>query len=197
MIEFFKGKVTPRDWVFVGIVVGVIVLLVAAFVFFVYSREQESLTALRADIAKQSKELEEAEHNARNIEALRALEKYTTALSEQLRQRLPDEREFLSFLQTLERISATHELAVKFDPGRVKKDPYKETSPYTVTARGEFHKIVRFVNDLERYERYLRVDDLDIKYGEAGMTEAKFVVSTFRFIEPEPEATKTSERAKP
>lgn len=197
MIEFFRGKVTPRDWAFVGAVVAIIVLLVAAFVFFVHKSEQAKLAVLQAEIDKQSKELQEAEFNARNIDELRALEKYTNALSDQLRQRLPDELEFIGFFQTLERIIAKHELTIKFVPGKVKKDPYKETAPYSVTARGDFHKIVRFINDLECYERYVRVDDLDIKYVEAGVTEAKFVVSTFRYVEPEPEATQASERAKP
>lgn len=196
MIEFFRGKVTPRDWAFVGAVAGVIVLLAAAFVFFVYNSEQEKLALLRSEIDKQSKELTEAEFNAKNIDELRALEKYTNALSEQLKLRLPDELEFLGFFQTLESIIAKHELTITFVPGKVKKDPYKETAPYTVTAKGDFHKIVRFINDLECYERYVRVDDLDIKYVEAGVTEAKFVVSTFRFIEPEPEATQASERPK-
>lgn len=197
MIEFFRGKVTPRDWAFVGAIVAVIVLLVAAFVFFVHKNEQAQLAVLQSEIDKQSKELQEAEFNAKNIDELRALEKYTSALSEQLRQRLPDELEFPVFFQTLEGIIAKHELAIKFVPGKVKKDPYKETAPYSMTARGDFHKIVRFINDLECYERYVRVDDLDIKYVEAGVTEAKFVVSTFRYVEPEPEATQASERAKP
>lgn len=197
MLDFFRGTVTRRDWAFVLGMLAVIALVIALFVFFVYKKQQEQMDVLQGEIQKKSAELAEAQRNAANIEELRALERYTEALSEQLRQRLPDEREFLSFLQTLESISADHDLAISFKPGNPKKDPFKETSPYTVTARGEFHKILRFINDLECYERYVRVDDIDIKYVEAGVSEAKFVVSTFRFIEPESETAAQSERAKP
>ncbi|MBP8129625.1 MAG: type 4a pilus biogenesis protein PilO [Candidatus Hydrogenedentes bacterium] len=197
MLDFFKGTVTRRDWFFVAGVFAVIIVLALLFVFFVYQKQQQQLESLQTDIKTKSAELAEAQRNAANIDELRALERYTGALSEQLRLRLPDEREFLSFLQTLESISEAHDLAISFKPGNPKKDAFKETSPYTVTARGEFHKILRFINDLECYERYVRVDDIDIKYVEAGVSEAKFVVSTFRFIEPESETAATSERAKP
>ncbi|HNR29489.1 MAG TPA: type 4a pilus biogenesis protein PilO [Candidatus Hydrogenedentes bacterium] len=184
MLDFFKGTVTRRDWAFVAAVFVIIVVLAVLFVFLVYNRQQEELARIGGEIGRKSSELAEARRNAENIEALRALERYTDALSEQLRLRLPDEREFLSFLQTLESISADHDLTISFKPGNPKKDAFKETSPYTVTARGAFHKILRFVNDLECYDRYVRVDDIDIKYVAAGVSEAKFVVSTFRFLEP-------------
>lgn len=197
MLEFFRGKVTPKDWAFVLVIVAVCALLVGLFVLVVQKKQQEKIGAVEVQVTQKAGELAEAKHNAANIDALRALEKYTARLSEQLRLRLPDEQEFADFLQTLENIGDHHELNLSFKSGKTRREQFKETQPYTVTATGDFHRIMRFVNDLECYERYVRVDDIDIKYIEAGASEAKFVVSTFRFLEPEPETAPSSERAKP
>jgi Tfp pilus assembly protein PilO len=64
----------------------------------------------------------------------------------------------------------------------VTTDSSKETIPYKVTARGTFHQIVSFINRLERDDRYLAISDLDIKEEQAGVSEATFTLSTFRFL---------------
>jgi len=62
-------------------------------------------------------------------------------------------------------------------------DANKETIPYEIIARGDFHEIVQFINLLERDQRYLKVSNLDIGEEIAGISEATFQLSTFRFIQ--------------
>lgn len=183
MLAFFRGAVTPKDWLFVAVIVAIIAVLGVAFYMLVYRAQEETMAELDNRLAAEERRLQTARHNAANIDQLRELSDYADQLSQQLEERLPDEQEFLTFLTTLEEIGNNHDLALKFDPGDPERDVDKITSPYTVTARGQFHMILRFINDLERYERYVRVDDIDIEYEEAGISRAEFVVNTFRFLE--------------
>lgn len=187
MIDFFRGTVTPKDWMFVAAVVALAAVLGVLYYLMVYNPQMETLAALQAELRGQEAQLATAEHNAANIAQLQELSRYADELSMQLENRLPNRREFETFLTTLEQTGNRHGLSMKFDPGARRRDQQKETWPYRVTATGEFHKILRLINDLERYERYVRVDDIDIEYREAGVTEAKFVVSTFRFLEEAPQ----------
>ena len=192
MIDFFKGTVTAKDWMFVAAVAGLAAVLGVLFYLFVHGPQQEAMVAMRADLQAREAELVTAEHNAANLAQLQELSRYADELSAQLEERLPNRREFETFLTTLEQTGNRHGLAMKFDPGARRRDQQKETWPYRVTVTGEFHKILRLINDLERYERYVRVDDIDMEYREAGVTEAKFLVSTFRFLEEAPQTAGVS-----
>jgi Tfp pilus assembly protein PilO len=64
-------------------------------------------------------------------------------------------------------------------------DERKETIPYSVTARGNFHQIIQFINRLERFQRYLKVSDLNIGKEDEGVAQASFTLSTYRFIQSE------------
>ena len=191
MIEFFRGTVTIKDWIFVAAVLAIAAVLGVLFYFLLLTPQQERLAERQQVLQTKLQQLHTAEVNKQNIEGLRELARYADKLSAQLRHRLPDEQEFVGFMTKLEEISARHDLNLTFDPGNPRLDRAKglETWPYKVEASGDTHKILRFINDLEIYDRYVRVDDLDIEYQEAGVTEATFVVSTFRYIETEPDLT--------
>ena len=74
----------------------------------------------------------------------------------------------------------------------------RETIPYFVTAKGNFHQIVSFINKLERFQRYLKISDLKIGKEEDGVADATFTLSTFRFIQPtEPETAKAASGTAP
>jgi len=74
-------------------------------------------------------------------------------------------------------------------------DSSKEVIPYQVVAKGSFHQIVAFINLLEKDQRYLKISDLDIGPEKAGICEAKFVLSTFRFVEQEDTGTQQQKKS--
>ena len=57
-----------------------------------------------------------------------------------------------------------------------------ETYTFKITADGPFHKILSFINGLERERRYLKVTELDIGEEVDGESKASFKLSTFRFL---------------
>lgn len=192
MLDFFKGTVTPRDWLFVGVMVGIAVLLFSGFYFVFYAKQNEKLAGLQAELVTKRSERKVALETKRNIDALRQESEKMERLVELFEERLPEEREIPNLLQKFERRGDDLGLRVGLVALPTTSDARKETIPYEVTALGTFHQIVSFINMLERDERYLKVSDLDIQEEEAGVSEATFILSTFRFIQP---ATEQKEQA--
>jgi type IV pilus assembly protein PilO len=197
MMELFKGSITPRDWAATGGLVGFTVLLCAAFIFVLYNPLQARLAATAAMDAQIQADLRVANRAEANIEALRAEAAKMQELVTQFQERLPESREIPTLLKQFEGFAGEIGLRVELSQMLRLTDARKETIPYSVVARGNFHQIVGFINRLERFQRYLKVSDLNIGKEEDGVAEATFTLSTYRFIEPsETASTQPASEAK-
>ena len=197
MMELFKGSITPRDWAATGGLVGFTVLLYAAFIFVLYNPLQARLAATAAMDAQIQADLRVANRAEVNIEALRAEAAKMQELVTQFQERLPESREIPTLLKQFEGFAGEIGLRVELSQMLRLTDARKETIPYSVVARGNFHQIVGFVNRLERFQRYLKVSDLNIGKEEDGVAQATFTLSTYRFIEPsEAASTQAASEAK-
>jgi Tfp pilus assembly protein PilO len=192
MLDFFKGRVTPRDLLYCGVIIALAVVLVSAYYFLLYMPDQEEIAAMQAERADLQRELVQAREIEANIEALRQEAEKWTRLVDLFEQRLPTKREIPGLIRKFEGISDDIGLRVELSTLPTTRDAKKETIPYQVVCRGSFHQIVTFINELERDERYLKVSDLDIEEEEAGVSEASFTLSTFRFIETSTPTTETA-----
>lgn len=185
MLDILTGKVTPRDWMFVGGVLALTAALAVGFYVVVIGHQKQRVEDRRQELAGVKKELGEAKRIEENIDGLRKDSEDMERLVDIFQKRLPSEREIPNLLRRFEKLGAELGLRVQLASLPSRKESRTETIPYKVTATGEFHQIVGFINLLERDERYLKVSDLDIGEQEAGVSEATFVLSTFRFIEQE------------
>jgi len=189
MLEFFKGTVTPKDWAFVGVVLGATGLICAAFYFAVYKGQQERLIAVVAELEDTTAELKAARETQTKFDEFKKEAEKAEKLVQLFEQRLPEEREIPRLLQQFEGKAKELGLSVELTQLPTKTDLNKETIPYEVVARGDFHEIVQFINLMERDQRYLKVSNLDIGEEIAGISEASFHLSTFRFIQRAEDAT--------
>lgn len=185
MIDMLKGKVTRQDWLFVGVVLTITVVLFVAFYFAVYVRQQDTIQAQQEHLQAVNQELEKAREINRGIEALRTEAAEMSYLIEVFEKRLPDEREIPALLSRFERLGNEIGLRVQLVSLPTRITPRMEVIPYRVTARGQFHQIATFINMLERDERYIKISDIDIGEEQAGVSQAVFILSTFRFIQPD------------
>ena len=188
MMDMFKGKVTMQDWLFVAAVAVVTVMLFVIFYFAVYTRQQGAIEARREQLSAVTKELDKAREISAEIDALREEAAEMNYLVEIFEKRLPDEREIPALLSRFERLGGEIGLRVQLVSLPSSIRPRMEIIPYRITATGQFHQIVTFINMFERDERYLKVSDIDIGEERAGVSEATFVLSTFRFIQRESDA---------
>ncbi len=185
MLDYLKGTVTVRDWIFVGAVLGLAVLLCTGFYFVVYTKQNERLAGLQKELDTVRLELKTAKEYEQNFEQLSQQSEKMELLVNLFQERLPEKREIPNLLRRFERLGDNIGLQVGLAPLPTISDADKETIPYTVTCRGDFHQVVTFINLLERDDRYLKVSDLDIGEEEAGVTEAEFTLSTFLFRQPQ------------
>jgi len=183
MIDFFRGKITPKDWAICGGIVAVTALLVGLFWVFVHTQQQEKIAATTKNLNEIKRELQSAREYAKNIDQLREEAQKWEKLIVSFEERLPEEREIPVLLQKFESMGDQVGLRVELSQLPTIQDDRKETIPYKVVARGSFHQISNFINLLERDKRYLKVSDLDIGEEEAGVAEATFTLSTFRFFQ--------------
>lgn len=187
MLDFFKGRVTPKDMLYCGVIVAVAVVLAVAYYFLLHQPAQVEIAKMETEMTGLQRELVQAREIDKNIETLRLEAKKWQELVALFEQRLPTQREIPGLIRKFEAISDEIGLRVELSTLPTMRDTKKETIPYKVVCRGSFHQIVTFINRLEKDERYLKVSDLDIEEEEAGVSEASFTLSTFRFIEATPE----------
>lgn len=188
MLEFFKGTVTARDWAAVAVIVGGTALLCVGFYFIIYGSQQKTLDEITDTDRQVQADLKVARHVKEHIQEHRDEARKMNELVTQFEERLPESREIPTLLKQFEGFAREIGLRVELEQLNRVTEATKETIPYDVKARGDFHEIVSFINHLERHKRYLKVSDLNIGEEEEGVAEASFTLSTYRFIQaPEEE----------
>ncbi len=183
MMDILKGKVTLQDWAFVGVVLAVTAVLFVSFYFLAYTQQQHAIEEQREYLDQVSRELAAAREIDDNIADLREEAEEMDYLVNVFEERLPEEREIPSLLSRFERQAGELGLRVQLASLPTRTADNMEVIPYRVTARGRFHDIVTFINMLERDERYFKVSDIDIGEERDRVSEAVFVLSTFRFVQ--------------
>lgn len=184
--NLFRTTVTRNDWTAVAVILCVTVLLTVAFVLVVHASQQKTLKDLEDQDKQVMAELMEAQLKRSTIEKLRQEMQKTTQLVSEFDRRLPSTREIATLVTRFEEMANELALRVNVTPLPVVRDARKETIPYSIKAYGNFHQIAAFINRLERFERYLKISDLKIREEKAGVSEAEFTLSTYRFLEATP-----------
>lgn len=192
MIEFLRGKVTPPDLIFAGVVVAIAAAVGGAYYFMLHTRMLQEQAELTKSLRQVQADLKQAREYQANIDSLREEAAKWEELVTSFEKRLPDEREIPQLLRKFEQLGYDSGLRVELSQLRSTTDTKKETIPYQVKAFGNFHQILEFINQLERYDRYLKISELDIEEEQSGVSEASFVLSTFRFIKQTPPAATTA-----
>ena len=189
MMDMFKGKMILQDWMFVGGVLAVAAVVFMAFFFLVYTGKRLAIADQTEAYETVTKELLKAQDIDANIDALRDEAAEMSNLVNLFEERLPEEREIPNLLKGFEQQAGELGLRVQLASQPTSTQTNIEVIPYKVTAFGKFHEIVTFINMLERDKRYFKISEIDIGEEKDGVSQAVFVLSTFRFIQSEPGAT--------
>lgn len=187
MKDFLAGTVTPRDWFFTIGLFGTAAVIGAAFYIFVHQPQMDRLAEIQEKDEILVKDLNEARKIAASIDDLRNRMEKIEQLVTVFEERLPSQHELASLLVEFEGMASDQGLDVKLSSLTPSRDGRKETIPYRIIAQGPFHQIMTFINQLERYKRYLKITDLKIApvKGSYLNSQAEFTLNTYRFIKPE------------
>lgn len=183
-MDFLKGKVTPKDWIAVGVMLSIIAAVAVVYLFFIRAAQTEKLGRLRADNAAVMADLRQAHEKQKRIEALRLETAKIQQLVSDFEKRLPSQREIPTLVRQFEQMANDVGLSHALKPEAPIRDERKETLPYSVSTFGDFHQTASFINRVEKFERYLKVSNLKIEEEKAGVSKATFTLSTYRFLAP-------------
>lgn len=172
----------------VGGVAVIMALLAGGFYFLFYSTLAEEAAGLDNKVRDLREEKAQYEQKKQQYMAFRAEVEKLLQEKKELVKVLPTRAEIPSFLQSLH---AQAELAglniLTFDKQReVKRDFYAEI-PVRMVISGTYHQINKFFYSVGRLKRIVNIQNVLLSNPTSGpqgvMLQAKFVTSTFRFID--------------
>jgi len=179
------------------IIAGVIgVLVVGAMLYLTYSAYQQKQAA-EQEIVKYQDRLRKARDRIKEIPALRQREfELSTAVNEYVKI-LPTSGEVNKLYDTINDLKDEAGVQLlSYRVGRASGGRRKMSSNFQMHTRdlklvGDFFSIAKFINLIERYKRFMRVESFDMKPSEGGQIDSTLKFSTFTYT---PKAKRTSKK---
>jgi type IV pilus assembly protein PilO len=170
-------------------ILGVLVLLiVGAFVWFLWLPEYEKIGQMEAEVSRLEAEYIQKKQIADNLSKFKAeFAKLEVLLKEALTQ-LPNKKEIPSLLTNLATLAKDSGLEVtSFSPkGEVSKGFYAEV-PAALALVGTYHQIAEFAQAVGKLSRIVNLSNLDLSSPKVidnlAVLKIKCKVTTFRFVE--------------
>ena len=171
-----------------SILAVLVVLIVGAFVWFLWLPEYEKLGEMEQDASRLEAEYRQKKKIADNLPKFKAeFAKLEELLKEALTQ-LPNKKEIPSLLTNLATLAKDNGLEVlSFSPkGEVSKGFYAEV-PASLDLVGTYHQIAEFAQAVGKLSRIVNLSDLDLSVKSVvdnlAVLKIKCKVTTFRFVE--------------
>ena len=167
---------------------ALVVLLIGAFVWFLWLPEYEKIGQMEGEVSRLEAELIQKQQIANNLPKFKAeFAKLEEQLNEALTQ-LPNKKEIPTLLTNLATLAKDNGLeVVSFSPkGEASKGFYAEV-PASLDLVGTFHQIAEFAQAVGKLSRIVNLSDLDLSSPNVAdnlaVLKIKCKVTTFRFVE--------------
>lgn len=185
----------------VGILVGLIIFLSAAFYSMFYSPQAEEIAKLNESI--------EAAHNEKSIKQKRAanlprLQKELGELDVRLKEamaQLPSKKEIADLLTSI--ATKAQESGLDIHLFRPRPETYKDfyaEIPVEINIKGTFHNVIMFFDGVGQLTRLVNIDNVGFKNpkitGDQVMLEFTTTATTYRFLEETERKRIAEEKAK-
>lgn len=184
-----------------GILVGLIILISAAFYSFLYSPQADEIAKLNESI--------EAAQNEKSIKQKRAanlpkLQKELSELDVRLREaiaQLPSKKEIADLLSSI--ATKAQESGLEINLFRPRPENYKDfyaEIPVEMSIKGTFHNVIMFFDAIGRLTRLVNIDNVGFKNpkvsGDQMVLEFTTTAITYRFLEEAERKKIAEEKAK-
>ncbi|MDI6845348.1 MAG: type 4a pilus biogenesis protein PilO [Candidatus Saccharicenans sp.] len=187
-----------RNWPWYGYLILAVVIFALVF-FFYFKPRNEELQDLRQQREKLEKEVQVLKEKKKELDKIEAELVVLTATLKDLEQIIPQQKEIAEILRRIQQLAYDSRLNVlRFQPkGEVKKDFYAEW-PIDIEISGTYHNLGIFFDKLSNFARLFNVNNFQIK-ALSNQTEnltigAKFITTTYYFLEEQPTQAKTAAR---
>ena len=184
-----------------GILVGLIILLSAAFYSFVYSPQADEVAKLNESIEAARNEKSIKQKRAANLPKLQQeLGELDVRLKEAIAQ-LPSKKEIADLLSSV--AAKAQESGLDINLFRPKPESYKDfyaEIPVDINIKGTFHNVIMFFDAIGRLTRLINIDNVGFKNpkvtGEQMVLEFTTTATTYRFLEEAERKKIAEEKAK-
>jgi type IV pilus assembly protein PilO len=184
-----------------GILVGLIILLSAAFYSFVYSPQADEVAKLNESIEAARNEKSIKQKRAANLPKLQQeLAELDLRLKEAIAQ-LPSKKEIADLLSSV--AAKAQESGLDINLFRPKPESYKDfyaEIPVDINIKGTFHNVIMFFDAIGRLTRLINIDNVGFKNpkvtGEQMVLEFTTTATTYRFLEEAERKKIAEEKAK-
>lgn len=191
------GQLTRRQRVLICI--GVFVLLVGGFFYFMYLPKIKQIDTLGKQKTSLQRQLATAKQKASQLEEYRAKKKKAEEDFMIAKAVLPETKEIPSLLTNISQAGqdAGLEFLLWQPKSEVVKDFYAEI-PVDIKVTGNYHNVATFFDNVSRLYRIVNIGDISMKSGgDGGTISTACTVVTYKFVETQvqqPEATTTTSR---
>lgn len=172
----------------VSILSVLLLLVVGAFVWFLWLPEFEKLGEMEQEVSRLDTELIQKRQIANNLPKFKEEFAKMERLLEEALTQLPNKQEIPSLLTSLATLAKESGLeVVSFTPrGEVNKGFYAEVAA-NLDLIGSYHQVVEFAQAVSRLSRIVNLNDLTLTMGKVEDNRAVLrincKVTTFRFVE--------------
>lgn len=169
----------------IAIWAGVLVLLIAALVYFSYLPNLKNIDRLRTRLAKIENELKIAKKNARELNAYRKKMQEAEEQFKIVMRALPEKEEIPTLLTGISKAGKDSGLEfILFKPTpEIEKDFYAEI-PVAMQVIGDYHGVATFFENVANLNRIVNIRDIDMKPDkENNKLLASCSAVTYKFIE--------------
>lgn len=172
----------------IGILAGLILILLVADYFFVYSPRSDEISKLSQEIEKNQNERDEKKRKVANIPKLKEQMRQLDGMLKEAVAQLPDKKEIpdlLSSISTKVR-EAGLEILI-FRPRAENILEFYAEIPVDIVVRGGFHNVVAFFDEVGRLSRLVNINNIELRNPKVGqdqvVMEASTLATTFRFLD--------------
>ncbi|MHB1398627.1 MAG: type IV pilus inner membrane component PilO [Trichloromonadaceae bacterium] len=183
------------------ILVGLMALVVAGFVYLLYMPQQAELALVRQETAALEAKLQEGRRIAADLPKFKAeYEKMQEQLKLALTE-LPDSKEIPTLLSSIATRAKDNGLSVlRFKPGNETPQGFYANVPVELKLSGSFHEFAMFFASVGNMPRIVNISNLTMgnpkQDGRRTELSVDCLATTFRFLEEAVEAPKAAEAKK-
>lgn len=189
------GKLTKLQRLLISI--GVFVVLIGVFVYFLYLPKLEQIKNLTKELNQLEKKLASSKKRAAQIDMYRSKMAAAEAKFQLALKALPEKKEIPSLLTNISRSGQSSGLEfLLFQPQKnVQKEFYAEI-PVAIQVDGGYHNIATFFAKVAQLSRIVNIKNIHIGSKKGGLKlRTKCTAVTYRFVE-KAEQEKTKKKTK-
>jgi len=174
-------------------ILGMVVLLVALYWYFLYQPDTEEMATLQENITSKRQTVEKHQQIAAKLETFKTQVSELEARLRTLLRELPESREIPGMIRQISDVGVRTGLQINLiKPLPEQRKEFYAEIPIQVRVKGPYHAVGRFFDDLVHLERIISVDGIQI---DATSQETQCLATTFRFLD-EAEASEAAASAK-